>query len=248
MTRMVSSSLRPHAAAGGRAVLLRVLIPALLALVLSSCGQELPAVGTITRHTATAMAHSSYRISGTAKAGLTTTTFSVVTFPDGNFSGRVVTIVPGSPSLSLQVVAYGSSVYVLSPLGLAQLGITSLPGNLNPDTTWIVQTPTTASRYRQSLAPFTGPGLETTLKTYLKAPLSGGNSSWHGVPDWLVEEGSASSSLRLYIAKGSYHLLQLTVTGRASISLKYDLFGRVAVVTPPPAAQVYSPPAAAPGS
>lgn len=239
---------RPLTCPRGLVVGLGTAVVALLAMILSSCGQAVPAVGPLTRDAAAAMARSSFRISGSARAGLTTTTFSVVTLPNGDFSGTVVTTVPGSPSLSLQVVGYGSKVYVLSPLGLAQLGITSLPGNLNPATTWIVQTPTTASRYRQSLAPFTGPGLAKTLHSYLKPPVSVGDSNLHGIPAWLVEEGSASSSLRLYIAKGSYHLLQLTVTGRAPISLKYALFGRVASVAPPPAAQVYSPPAAAPGS
>lgn len=214
----------------------------LLVPLLAACGSEQPSVQTITQRSATVMAHVSFRISGSAKAGVTTTTFVVATLPDGNFSGSVVTTVPGSPTLSLQVTAVSDKVYVLSPLGLQQLGITSLPGDLNPATTWVQQTPTLASRYLQSIAPFTGSGIGSTLREYLKAPLSLRSASLGGDRVWLVEEGPSSSSLRLYIAKGSYRLLQLTVAGKGPISLSYTGFGRIGTIEPPPPAHVYIPP------
>jgi|GEM_PF-5447921 len=220
----------------------------LLVPLLASCGSEQPSVQTITQRSAGVMAHVSFRISGSAKAGVTTTTFVVATLPDGDFAGSVVTTVPGSPTLSLQVTAVAGKVYVLSPLGLQQLGITSLPGNLNPATTWVQQTPTLASRYLQSIAPFTGSGIGSTLREYLKAPLTLHSSSLGSNRVWLVEEGPASSSLRLYIAKGNYHLLQLTVTGRSPISLRYYDFDRIPAIDPPPAADVYVPPATSSGT
>ncbi|MHB1576161.1 MAG: hypothetical protein ACYCX9_06575 [Candidatus Dormibacteria bacterium] len=209
---------------------------------LASCGQSTPTATTLARRTAATMASSSYRISGAAVAGGTTTTFSVATMPDGDFSGQVVTRVPGSPSLSLQVVAVAGKVYVLSPLGLQQLGVTSLPGNLNPATTWVEQPPAPAQRYLRSIAPFCGRGIGRTLTRYLDAPHTISSAELDGVGAWLVEEGAAGSSLRLYIAKGSYRLLELTVAGKGPISLSYTGFGRIGTIAPPPPAHVYVPP------
>jgi hypothetical protein len=132
---------------------------------------------------------------------------------------------------------------VLSPLGLQQLGVTSLPGNLNPATTWVEQPSATAQRYLQSIAPFSGPGIGRTITRYLDDPHTISSADLHGVSAWLVEEGAAGSSLRLYIAKGSYRLLELTVAGKSPISLFYTEFGRIGAIAPPPAAHVYVPPA-----
>ncbi len=223
-------------------------LTSLVAVSLAACGQSTPTATILARRTAATMADSSYRISGTARAGGTTTTFSVATLPDGDFAGEVVTRVPGSPSLSLQVVAVDGRVFVLSPLGLQQLGITSLPGNLNPATTWVEQPPATAQRYLQSIAPFSGSGIGRTITRYLDDPHTISSVDLHGVGAWLVEEGAAGSSLRLYIAKGSYRLLELTVAGKSPISLSYTGFERIAPIAPPPAAHVYVPPATSAGS
>ncbi len=214
---------------------------------MASCGQSVPTATSIAGRTAAAMASTSYRISGTAQAGGTTVTFTVETLPDGDFSGHVVTEVPGSPNLSLEVVAAAGQVFVLSPLGLQQLGITSLPGKLNPATTWVEQPPGTAQRYLDSIAPFSGEGIGRTLRRYLDEPHTISSATVGRVAAWLVEEGAAGSSLRLYIAKGSYHLLELTVAGKSPISLRYSAFGEIGPIQPPPKAHIYVPPSTTAG-
>ncbi len=227
-----------------RATLLVAVVP-LLAAALASCGQSPPSSAGLATRTAAAMADSSYRISGSASAGGTTTTFSVATLPNGDFSGSVVTRVPGSPTLSLRVMAVAKKVFVLSPLGLQQLGVTALPGNLNPATTWVEQPPATAQHYLQSIAPFAGPGIGRTIARYLDAPHTIASTELNGLAAWLVEEGAGGSSLRLYIAKGSYRLLELTVAGKSPISLTYTQFGQIGTISPPPSDHVYVPPATA---
>jgi len=224
--------------------------PSLLALGLavSACGGGAPSSQVLIQRTAAVMAQQSYQLVGSTTAGQTQISFSVKTLPNGDFSGQVDTVVPHSPTLSTDVVALGSRVYVLSPLALAQLGIAALPGHLNPATTWVLQPAAVASRYRQSLAAFTGSGLALTLRRHLKGTLMVRATELRGKEAWLVEEGAAGSSLRLYIERGSYELLQLTITGRRPISLRYGQFGAISAVTPPPADHVYIPPTPAPGT
>ncbi|MHB1525768.1 MAG: hypothetical protein ACYCZN_05760 [Candidatus Dormibacteria bacterium] len=224
--------------------------PALLGLglALSACGQSVPSSQVLIQRTAAAMAQLSYRLEGSTRAGQTRISFSVKTLPNGDFSGQVDTAVPHSPTLTTDVVALGQKVYVLSPMALAQLGIAALPGNLNPATTWVLQPTAVAARYRKSLAAFTGSGLASTLRSHLKGTLVVRSTSWRGMAAWLVEEGGAGSSLHLYIERGSYELLQLTITGHRPISLRYDDFGLISAVSPPPSNQIYVPPIPAPGT
>lgn len=219
-----------------------------LALLLGACGSSAPSSQSLIQRTSQVMAQRSYRLVGSTRAGQTQVSFSVKTLPDGDFSGQVDTVVPHSPTLTTDVVALGSKVYVLSPMALAQLGIAALPGHLNPATTWVLQPVAVAARYRHSLAAFTGPGLAATLRHHLKGTLSVRATELRGKPAWLVEEGAAGSSLRLYIERGSYDLLQLTITGGRPISLRYDQFGRIGAVSPPPAGHIYVPPTPAPGT
>lgn len=224
--------------------------PALLGMgfAVSACGQSAPSSQVLIQRTAAAMTQLSYRLVGSTQAGGTDVTFSVKTLPNGDFSGQVDIAVPHSPTLTTDVVALGGKVYVLSPMALAQLGIAALPGHLNPATTWVLQPAAVAARYRSSLAAFTGSGLAGTLRRHLKGTLVVRSTSLGGKAAWLVEEGAAGSSLRLYIERGSYELLQLTITGRRPISLRYDDFGRISAVSAPPANQIYVPPTPAPGT
>jgi len=128
-----------------------------LALLLGACGSSAPSSQSLIQRTSQVMAQRSYQLVGSTRAGQTQISFSVKTLPDGDFSGQVDTVVPHSPTLTTDVVALGSKVYVLSPMALAQLGIAALPGHLNPATTWVLQPVAVAARYRHSLAAFTGP-------------------------------------------------------------------------------------------
>ncbi|HUY54312.1 MAG TPA: hypothetical protein VMV23_04035 [Candidatus Nanopelagicaceae bacterium] len=220
----------------------------LLALVVGACGSSVPSSQSLIQRASAVMAQSSYRLVGSTRAGQTKISFSVKTLPNGDFSGQVDTVVPHSPTLTMDVVSLGSKVYVLSPMALAQLGIAALPGHLNPATTWVLQPAAVAARYRHSLAAFTGSGLAATLRRHLKGTLMVRATELQGQAAWLVEEKAAGSSLRLYIDRGSYELLQLTITGRRAISLRYDHFGLIGAVSPPPAGQIYVPPTPAPGT
>ena len=220
-----------------------------LAFLLAGCGPGLPGASSLVRQVAASMARLSvYRITGTSQAVKTTTSFRVLVRRDGNFRGTLDIAVPHAAIFRSDVVAIGSRVYVRSPTELEELGITALPGNLNPDTTWVVQTQAVALSYRQSVEPFSGSGLARTLKRALRGPLTVSRSKLAGVAVLVVEERGGSSSLRLFVAPASDHLLELAITGDQPISLRYSSFGVGQAVVAPPSSETYVPPTqAAPG-
>ncbi len=219
------------------------------AVLLSSCGPSDPSARSLLTGAARAMAPLSYHLQGSDRAGDAKVSFSVQERANGDFSGQVDFAVPPSPVLSTRVVAVGDRVYVLAPGALSQLGITSLPGNLNPATTWVLQPSTDGSRYRQSVSPFVGAGLTGTLKLVLRGQPTVRAATLSGSPVWLLEERPRRGpSLSLYLQQGSDRLLMLTITGPDGIQLRYNDFNRVAPVAPPPSGQVYVPPTPAPGA
>jgi hypothetical protein len=218
------------------------------ALTLSACAPAGPTPDSLVHRSAKLMAKSSFQLSGSAKAGVTTISFSVQALPTGDFSGSVDTAVPHSPTLVCDVIAIGPTVWIRSPMALAQLGITSLPGHLSPATAWVLQSTTIAAHYKASLAPFTGAGLASTLYRFLTGRPVLRTVSLSGRKVWLVQLGSGRSSLRLYLQRGSDQVLQLTITGKQAISLRYSRLGAVGSVAAPPSDLVYDPPRNAPGA
>jgi hypothetical protein len=224
-------------------------LPASLVLLLSGCAQALPGGSALVHQVSVSMARlPAYRITGTSKALQTTTSFRVLVRRDGDFQGTLDIAVPPTATFRSEVVAIGSKVYVRSPTELEELGITALPGNLNPATTWVVQPKAVAKSYRQSVEPFSGSGLAVTLKRVLRGPLTVRRSKLGGVAVLVVGETGGSSSLRLFVAPASHHLLELAITGDQPISLRYSSFGLGQAVQAPPSSDVYVPPTqAAPG-
>ncbi|HVB14735.1 MAG TPA: hypothetical protein VNH38_08285 [Candidatus Dormibacteraeota bacterium] len=225
------------------------LLAAVLVPLLVGCGPGLPTGSSLVRQVASSMARlSAYRITGTSQAVQTTTSFRVLVQRDGNFRGTLDITVPHAPIFRSDVVAIGSKVYVRSPTELQELGISALPGNLNPATTWVLQPAAVARSYRQSVVPFSGSGLASTLKRALRGPLTVSRSKLGGVAVLVVQERGGSSSLRLFVAPANDHLLELAITGDQPISLRYSAFGLAQAVKAPPSAEVYLPPTqAAPG-
>lgn len=217
--------------------------------LLAGCGQGLPSGPTlIDRVVASMDGLSAYQITGTSRAVDTTTSFRVLVLHDGNFQGTLDIAVPHAAIFHSDVIAIGSKVYVRSPTELEELGITALPGNLNPATTWVVQPHAVAVSYRQSVEPFAGAGLASTLRRAMRGPLTVRRSKLGAVAVLVVEEPGGSSSLRLFVAPTTDHLLELAISGDQPISLAYGAFGRSRVLAAPPASQVYVPPTqAAPG-
>jgi hypothetical protein len=213
------------------------------ALALAGCGQGLPSGSTLVRRVAAAMAKiQAYRITGTSRAGQTVTSFRVLVLRDGDFKGTLDIAVPGSKTFRSDVIATAGKVYVRSPTELAELGISSLPGNLDPATTWVLQPAAVGKSYRQSVEPFASSGLATTLTAALKGTLIVRRSRLGGVPVLVVEETGGSSSLRLFVEASTDRLLELAITGDQPISLRYSAFGPSHTVAPPPSPQVYVPP------
>jgi len=217
--------------------------------MLAGCGQSLPTGPDLVNRVVTAMGKlNAYQIDGSSRALDTTTSFRVLVLRNGDFRGTLDIAVPHAATFRSDVIALGSKVYVRSPTELQELGITALPGNLNPATTWVVQPKAVALSYRQSVEPFSGLGLASTLKKALRAPLTVHRSKLGSVAVLVVEEPGGSSSLRLFVAPASDHLLELAITGDQPISLSYSAFGRDEALKAPPAAEVYVPPSqAAPG-
>ncbi|MGC1183670.1 MAG: hypothetical protein WBA31_00780 [Candidatus Dormiibacterota bacterium] len=225
-------------------------LPLLAALaMLAGCGQGLPTGPNLVNRVVTTMGKlGAYQIDGSSRAVDTTTSFRVLVLRNGDFRGTLDIAVPHAPIFRSDVIAIGSKVYVRSPTELQELGITALPGNLNPATTWVVQPKAVAASYRQSVEPFSGRGLASTLKRALRGPLTVHRSKLGGVAVLVVEEPGGSSSLRLFVAPTSDHLLELAITGDQPISLSYSAFGRGEALKAPPASEVYVPPSqAAPG-
>lgn len=234
----------------GRRASLTIVVAALfLAAALAGCGQRLPSGSQLVHRVARAMAKiPAYRITGTSRAGQTVTSFRVLVLRDGDFKGTLDIAAPGSKTFRSDVIATAGKVYVRSPAELAELGISSLPGNLDPATTWVLQPAAVGRSYRESVEPFAGAGLAATLTTALKGTLTVRRSRLGGVPVLVVEETGGSSSLRLLVEANSDHLLELAITGDQPISLRYSAFGSSQAVAPPPPPQVYVPPTpAAPG-
>jgi hypothetical protein len=230
----------------GRPWLAAVLAPA-LALVLASCGQSLPSGSYLVHRVASSMARlGAYRITGSSRAVKTTTSFSVLVRRNGDFQGTLDIAVPHAAIFRSDVIAIGSTVYVRSPTELQELGISSLPGNLDPATTWVLQPKMVARSYRQSVEPFSGSGLAATLRRALRGPLTVSRSKLPGVGVLVVEERGGSSSLRLFVAPASDHLLELAITGDQPVSLRYSAFGLAKPVAAPPSSEVYVPPTQAP--
>jgi hypothetical protein len=219
------------------------------ALLLWGCAPNPPTGRELVLRVAAAMARiPAYRITGTSRAGETVTSFRVRVLGNGDFKGTLDIAVPGSKTFRSDVIATSDKVYVRSADELAELGISSLPGNLDPATTWVLQPAAVARSYRRSVEPFAGSGLAATLTTALKGTLTVRRSKLGGVPVLLVEEAGGRSSLRLFVGPATDHLLELAITGDQPISLRYSAFGLAQAVVPPPPAQVYVPPTqAAPG-
>ena len=225
-------------------------LPALAATgLLCSCGSATPSAAHLLQEAGRTMATSSYRLTGGDRAGQAKVSFSLRQLPSGAFSGEVEFSVPPSPVLSTEVVSLGSRVWVLSAAALAQLGITSLPGNLNPATTWVLQPSSVGVRYQQSVAPFVGAGLEATLEKLAAGRPQVSAAEYSGAAAWrLSEKGRAGEDLTIYLQRQPLRVLQLQVSGPDGFAIRYSSFGQIAEVTPPPPAQVYVPPTPAPGA
>lgn len=220
-----------------------------LAPLLGACGQANPSAGSLLHSAARVMRGLSYQLSGTDRAGTARVTFSVRERANGDFSGSVDFRVPPSPVLTTQVVSVGGRVYVLSAGALAQLGVTSLPGNLNPAVTWVLQPAKVGQRYRQSVSSFVGSGLATTLLGLLKGEPTVSPANFQGRQAWLLQESpKGGPRLRLYLARGAFQVLSLSISGPQGVALSYRDFGAVPAVTPPPPSRVYVPPSPGPGS
>lgn len=220
-----------------------------LPLLLGACGQPTPSAASLLHSAARVMRGQSYRLSGTDRAGSATVTFSVRELANGDFSGTVDFRVPPSPVLTTQVVSVGGRVYVLSAGALAQLGVTSLPGNLNPASTWVLQPAKVGVRYRQSVSSFVGSGLAQTLISVLQARPTVSRSTLQGQPAWLLRESpQGGPDLALYLARNGLEVLSLSISGPQGVALTYRDFGAVPAVTPPPPALVYVPPSPGPGA
>ncbi len=219
-----------------------------LALAVGGCGSSPYPAPAVVRRAARAMVDvSSYRLTGSARAGQATITFDLQVLSDGNFQGSVDTRVPGSPSLDSQLISVGSSLYVRSPTELQQLGISSLPGNLNPATTWVLQTPRLARAYRASLKPFVGAGLGLTLDRYIRGRVRVRHVTVSGLKAELVKElGTDHTTLLLYMDPGNHRLLRLVIKGRQPVSLRYSDFNAPDPVSAPPKAQIYAAPSPPP--
>lgn len=225
------------------------LTPLALAAALAGCGPGLPSGNVLVHQVASSMGRvQGYRITGSSHAGQTTTSFRLLVQRNGDFQGTLDIAVPHSKTFRSDVIAVGGKVYVRSPTELQELGISSLPGNLDPATTWVLQPKTVASSYRHSVLPFSGSGLARTLTKALAGPLRVSRSRIGGRRVFVVQERGGRSSLRLFVAPASDHLLELAITGDQPVSLRYSAFGLDQMVASPPGAQVYVPPAqAAPG-
>jgi hypothetical protein len=217
--------------------------------LLCSCGTATPSAGHLLKEAGRAMASSSYQLTGGDRAGQARVSFSLRELPSGAFSGEVQFSVPPSPVLSTEVVSVGSRVWVLSAAALAQLGITSLPGNLNPATTWVLQPAAVGERYRRSVAPFVGSGLEATLEKLAAGRPSVTAVQYSGRAAWrLSEKGRAGEDLTVYLQREPLRVLRIEVSGTEGFEISYSGFGQIAGVTPPPPAEVYVPPTPAPGA
>ncbi len=225
------------------------ILVAILSPLLASCGPGLPAPDPLIHQVSVSMARlKAYRITGVSRAVDTTTSFRVVVDRDGDFQGTLDIAVPHAATFRSDVIALGSKVYVRSPTELQELGITALPGNLNPATTWVLQPKEVALSYRKSVEPFSGSGLDLTLTRVLGGELTVSRSKLGGVDVLLVRERGGSSSLHLFISPSTDHLLELAITGDQPISLRYSAFGRAQPIVAPPSSEIYVPPTqAAPG-
>lgn len=216
---------------------------ALLLVLLAGCGSTLPRGSRLVPRVAAAMHRAgSYRLSGSDVVGRTTTRFVVVVRRNGDFSGSLDIAVPGTPTFSSSIVAVAAAVYVRSPSELQELGIASLPGNLNPATTWVLQPRSVANGYRQSLGPFIGGGLAKSLAKATRGRLVVGRSELGNERVWVVREGAGSSSLRLLVEPSTDHLLELEISGPQPVTLRYSDFGTRTPVLAPPSSLVYAPP------
>lgn len=220
-----------------------------LAAALTACGPALPSAASLVHRVARAMGQAqAYQISGSSRAGQTVTSFRLLVRRGGDFQGTLNIAVPHSKTFRSDVIAVGGKVFVRSPTELQELGISSLPGNLNPATTWVLQPKAVAASYRQSAGPFSGPGLAATLTRALAGPLRVARGRLGGRRVYVVEERGGRSSLRLFVAPANDHLLELAITGDQPVSLRYSAFGLDQTVSAPPSSQVYVPPTqAAPG-
>ncbi|MDA8394565.1 MAG: hypothetical protein M0T72_04855 [Candidatus Dormibacteraeota bacterium] len=217
--------------------------------LLCSCGAATPSAAHLLQEAGRTMATSSYQLTGGDRAGQARVSFSLRELPSGAFSGAVQFSVPPSPVLSTEVVSLGPRVWVLSAAALAQLGITSLPGHLNPATTWVLQPSGVGVRYRQSVAPFVGAGLETTLEKLSAGRPLVSATEFSGAAAWrLQERGRGGESLTIYLQRQPLLVLQLQVSGPDGFEIRYSDFGQIAEVTPPPPTEVYVPPTPAPGT
>ncbi len=217
--------------------------------LLCSCGTATPSATHLLQEAGRTMATTSYQLTGGDRAGQARVTFSLRALPSGAFSGEVQFSVPPSPVLSTEVVSLDSRVWVLSAAALAQLGITSLPGNLNPATTWVLQPAGVGERYRRSVTPFVGSGLEATLERLAAGRPSVSTVEYSGAAAWrLSEKGRAGQELTVYLQRQPLRVLRIQVSGPDGFEISYSGFGQVAEVTPPPPAQVYVPPTPAPGA
>lgn len=217
--------------------------------LLCSCGAATPTAAVLLRGAERYMASSSYQLVGGDRAGQAAVSFTLRETAAGGFSGQVQFSVPPSPVLRTRVVALGTKVWVLSAAALAQLGISSLPGHLNPATTWVLQPAQVGAHYRESVAPFVGRGLTSTLEGLLRGRPTVRAAALGGVRVWVLrEQGRPGTELTLYLQRRPLRVLRIEVSGPSGFQLQYSHFGQIPEVTPPPPSEVYVPPTPAPGT
>ncbi len=215
-----------------------------LGLTVAACGaaRPSPTAATLVRAAAVAMRRAPVlRVVGSSAAGPVIVQFAVTVVPSGAFAGTVEATAPRLGTMRSDVIMVGHQVFVRSPLELARLGITRLPGRRNPATTWVLQPARIAAQYRSSLAPFTGRGLGLTLRRYFQHATVAGLCRVGRVAAYRLVAGRRQMRAVVYVDAVTHAVLRLTVGGADPVVLDFADPGRGGVVAPP-AGAIYAPP------
>jgi len=221
------------------------LVAVVAAVAVAGCGTE-PAQPSATRLVAAAALAMrrapAHQLVGSATAGPATVRFVVTVVPGGSFAGTVVATAPRMGTLRTHVLMVGGRVFVRSPMELARLGISRIPGHRDLAATWVVQPARVAAQYRGNLAPFIGTGLGRTLRQYFDHARVSGRCRVGGLAAYKLVAGPRQMRAVVYVATVSHEVLRLVVTGADPVELDFLAFGRTARVSAPPARAVYVPP------
>ncbi|HVA21056.1 MAG TPA: hypothetical protein VNN74_03030 [Candidatus Micrarchaeia archaeon] len=189
-----------------------------------------------------------HELLGSARAGPAVVRFVVTVIPGGAFAGSVEATAPRMGTLRSDVIAVRGRVFVRSPMELARLGITHLPGHRDPARTWVLQPARIAAQYRGNVAPFTGAGLGQTLRRYFRHARIAGRCRVGAVRAFKLVAGGGGMRAVVYVGAVTHDVLRLAVTGAEPVVLAFRDFGHAGRVAAPPTAVTYTPPQLAPGT